>query len=128
MAFQKEHKEFHSIAMDGDEWHSPPGYPPGIEQKILAGRLDEDRKAGNRTRLLRFKPGAYTTQPFVHDYWEEVYLLSGDLTVTDPKHREQARSFAPNTYACRPPGVPHGPFTSERGCVLLEFHYYEQIS
>jgi hypothetical protein len=112
--------------MDGDEWHSPPGYPPGIEQKILAGRLDEDRKAGSRTRLLRFKPGAYTTQPFMHDYWEEVYLLSGDLTVTGPRVGDRAQSFAPNTYACRPPGVPHGPFRSERGCVLLEFHYYEQ--
>ena len=126
MSFQKEHKEFHSIVMDGDEWHSPPGYPPGIEQKILAGRLDEDRKAGSRTRLLRFKPGGYTTQPFMHDYWEEVYLLSGDLTVTGPRVGDRAQSFAPNTYACRPPGVPHGPFRSERGCVLLEFHYYEQ--
>lgn len=126
MRMPKEHKEFHPVAMDGEGWHSPPGYPPGIEQKILAGRLDEDHKVGSRTRLLRFKPGAYTTQPFVHDYWEEVYLISGDLTVTDPKHGERATSFAPNTYACRPPGVHHGPFRSEKGCVLLEFHYYEQ--
>ena len=83
MPIQKEHKEFHPVDMDGEDWHSPPGYPQGIEQKILAGRLDENRKAGNRTRLLRFRPGAYTTAPFVHDYWEEVYLISGDLTVGD---------------------------------------------
>ena len=125
MPIQKEHKEFHPVDMDGEDWHSPPGYPQGIEQKILAGRLDENRKAGNRTRLLRFRPGAYTTAPFVHDYWEEVYLISGDLTVGNAKHGERAPTFASNTYACRPPGVPHGPFRSENGCVMLEFHYYE---
>jgi hypothetical protein len=26
--------------------------------------------------------------------------------------------------ACRPPGVYHGPFKSEKGCVLFEIHYY----
>ena len=25
--------------------------------------------------------GVYTTKPFVHDYWEEVLLISGDLIV-----------------------------------------------
>ena len=32
-------------------------------------------------RLLRFAPGVFTTEPFVHEYWEEVYLIDGDLTV-----------------------------------------------
>jgi hypothetical protein len=125
MPIQKEHKEFHRVDMEGDGWHSPPGYPQEIEQKILAGRLDELKKVGNRTRLLRFRPGAYTTKPFVHDYWEEVYIIAGDLTVTDEEHAELAQTFAPNTYACRPPGVYHGPFRSEKGCLLLEIHYYE---
>jgi hypothetical protein len=62
----------------------------------------------------------------VHDYWEEVYLMSGDLTVGDAKDDGRAQSFLPNTYACRPPGILHGPFRSETGCVLLEFHYYEE--
>jgi hypothetical protein len=125
MPIRKEHTEFQSIDLNGGGWQSPPGYPAGIEQKILAGELDEDRKAGNRTRLLRFKPGAYTTRPFVHDYWEEVYLISGDLTVGDVQAGADAQSFAANTYACRPPGIHHGPFRSEKGCLLLEFHYYE---
>jgi hypothetical protein len=34
-------------------------------------------------------------------------------------------TFGPNTYACRPPGIHHGPFRSQHGCLLLEFHYYE---
>lgn len=126
MAIDKEHKEFHSIDMGTEGWHTPAGYPSGIKQKILAGFLDEDGKVGNRTRLLRFDPGVYTTAPFVHDYWEEVYLVSGDLTVGNDANGEGGESFAPNTYACRPPGAYHGPFKSVEGCVLLEIHYYDQ--
>src|SRR5271168_2967829 len=81
----KGHKEFHTVDMESASWRSPPGYPEDIQQKILAGGLDETNKTGNRTRLLRFAPGAFTTEPFVHDYWEEVYLISGDLVVGDGK-------------------------------------------
>ena len=124
MAIDKEHKEFHAVDM-GQGWHTPPGYPSGIQQKILAGFLDEEKQIGNRTRLLRFDPGTYTTAPFVHDYWEEVYLVSGDLTVGNDENGRGGEAFRPNTYACRPPGAYHGPFKSEEGCVLLEIHYYE---
>lgn len=120
----KEHKEFYSVDMESG-WETPPGYPRGIEQKILSGALDEEGKAGTRTRLLRFQPGIFTTKPFVHDYWEEVYLVSGDLTVGNDEKGEGGEAFEPNTYACRPPGAYHGPFKSEGGCVLLEIHYYE---
>lgn len=126
MAIDKEHKEFHPVDMGTEGWHVPPGYPAGIEQKILAGKLDEVNKLGNRTRLLRFAPGVYTTAPFVHDYWEEVYLVSGDLIVGNDANGRGGEKFAPNTYACRPPGAYHGPFKSEGGCVLLEIHYYDQ--
>lgn len=84
-------------------WHTPEGYPPGIEQKILSGKLDEGACTGHRTRLLRFLPGAFTTKPFVHDYWEEVYLLSGDLIVGGSTAGGITETFAANTYACRPP-------------------------
>jgi len=125
MAINKEHKEFYPLDMGHDGWHVPPGYPDGIEQKILAGSLDETGKTGNRTRLLRFQPGVFTTVPFVHDYWEEVYLVSGDLTVGNDENGQGGEAFEPNTYACRPPGVYHGPFKSTAGCVLLEIHYYD---
>lgn len=124
MVVAKEHREFHAVNLSTG-WAVPPGYPPGIEQKILAGALDEKNRRGNRTRLLRFRPGAYTTKPFVHDYWEEVYLLSGDLVVGNDENGEGGEAFAPHTYACRPPGVRHGPFKSETGCLLLEIHYYD---
>jgi hypothetical protein len=121
---RKEHKEFHSVDL-AQGWHTPAGYPAGIQQKILAGQLDEANKIGNRTRLLRFAPGVFTTAPFVHDYWEEVYLVSGDLVVGNDERGEGGEVFHPNTYACRPPGVYHGPFKSEGGCLLLEVHYYD---
>lgn len=125
MPISKEHLEFHVPDLSSG-WHVPPGYPPGIEQKILAGRLDEANRSGHRTRLLRFAPGAFTTQPFVHDHWEEVWLLSGDLVVgSDAEGRGGAR-FDTAAYACRPPGVWHGPFRSDKGCLLLEMHYYDE--
>ncbi len=124
MALTKEHKEFYPVDME-EGWEVPPGYPDGIEQKILAGRLDEANQQGNRTRLLRFAPGVYTTKPFVHDYWEEVYLVAGDLIVGNDENGQGGETFAPNTYACRPPGTYHGPFKSTKGCLLLEVHYYE---
>jgi hypothetical protein len=125
MTIQKEHKEFHTIDLTKG-WVTPPGYPEGIQQQILSGHLDEANKRGFRTRHLRFAPGVYTTKPFVHDYWEEVYLVSGDLIVGCDEKGEGGESFPPNTYACRPPGTPHGPFKSKDGCLLLEVHIYDE--
>ena len=120
----KEHTEFTSLDLTSG-WETPAGYPEGIQQKILSGRLDEANRSGNRTRLLRFDPGVYTTAPFVHEYWEEVYLLTGDLIVGNDERGQGGTPFAPHTYACRPPGAYHGPFKSTTGCLLLEIHYYD---
>jgi hypothetical protein len=126
MPVNKQHDEFYAVDLETG-WETPAGYPDGIQQKILAGALDEGRKRGTRTRVLRFAPGAFTTAPFVHDYWEEVYLLSGDLTVGNDAQGNGGERFAPHTYACRPPGAPHGPFKSEGGCLLLELHYFDPV-
>lgn len=104
-------------------WETPPGYPPGITRKTLTTDIDEKKKSGSRTHLLRFDPGAFTQAPFVHDYWEEACLLSGDLTVAGDETGSHEETFTPLSYACRPPGTRHGPFTSHLGCLLLEFHY-----
>lgn len=115
----KEHLEFFNLDLDSG-WEVPAGYPQGVEQKILNGGLDEEASTGSRTRLLRFQPGAFTTEPFEHDFWEEVFLVSGDLTVNN-------ETFSPVTYACRPPHVPHGPFSSKEGCLLIEIHYFDRL-
>ncbi len=114
---KKEHIEFLTLDID-QGWEIPEGYPEGVEQKILNGGLNETNKTGTRSRLLRFKPGAFTTEPFEHDFWEEVFLVSGNLVVA-------GETFDPFTYACRPPHIPHGPFSSPDGCILYEIHYYD---
>jgi hypothetical protein len=126
MAVNKLHDEFRTVDM-AEGWGLPEGYKPGggVDEKILAGALDDVAKRGSRTRLLRFQPGVFTTKPFVHDYWEEVFLVSGDLSVGNDENGNGGEAFSPFTYACRPPGVYHGPFKSNGGCLLLEIHYYD---
>ena len=126
MPVNKIHDEFRTVDMTSG-WETPPGYPAGIQQKILAGALDEAGRRGTRTRLLRFDPGVFTTAPFVHEYWEEVYLVSGDLSVGNDAEGNGGESFAAPTYACRPPGAFHGPFRSDGGCLLLEIHYFDPV-
>jgi len=125
MPFNKPHMEFVELDM-GSGWETPSGYPSGIKQKILASDIDETKKTGSRTRLLRFDPGVFTTAPFVHDHWEEVYLVTGDLIVGNDEKGAGGEPFKSPTYACRPPGVYHGPFKSDGGCLLYEIHYYDE--
>ncbi len=42
MAIDKQHLEFNALDMEAG-WETPPGYPLGIEQTMLAGNLDEDK-------------------------------------------------------------------------------------
>jgi hypothetical protein len=126
MPVNKEHNEFYAVDLESG-WETLPGYPNGIQQKILAGALDEQARRGTRTRLLRFVPGVFTTGPFVHEYWEEVFLVSGDLTVGNDADGNGGEPFLSHTYACRPPGAAHGPFKSEGGCLLLEIHYFDPV-
>lgn len=126
MACNKEHKEFFQVDFQTG-WQTPPGYPKGIQLKVLAGNIDRDKKTGGYTRLLRFMPGAFTTEPFVHDHWEEVYVLQGDLVVDSKPDGTGGQTFLQGTYCCRPPGVYHGPFRSDTGCLLLETHYYDPM-
>ena len=120
----KPHLEFFPLDMD-DGWETPEGYPEGITQKVLVSDLDEKGKSGSRSRFLRFVPGEYTTVPFVHDHWEEVFLVEGDLIVGNDENGEGGEKFTAPTFACRPPGAAHGPFKSDGGCLLFELHYYQ---
>jgi hypothetical protein len=116
MTMPKPAVDFHETDL-ATGWEPVPGAGPGVEQKLLSGALDEDTGTGVRTRLIRFRPGTLVSEQFVHDYWEEVYLIDGALEVGDVLYR-------PPAYACRPPGTPHGPFKSETGCLFFEIQYY----
>lgn len=99
-----------------------PGGVAGITEKVLVSDFDSTRGAGCRTRLLRLAPGTQTPEAHAHDYWEELYLLEGDMTVANSDGAE--RVVRAPAFACREPGFMHGPVRTTEGCLLLEFSWY----
>ncbi len=95
-------------------WQPLVGDGLGIMEKILS----QDPETGDYTRLLKFPPGIEMTEPLVHDVWEEVWIVDGSLY--DKKKRE---TYLPGYYACRPPGMIHGPYAIPYGCVTFEIRY-----
>ena len=72
------------------EWRPVEGDTLGIKEKILS--LDPETKS--YSRLLKFPPGIRTPQTLVHDFWEEVYIVEGELS-TLPRRRPFPRDFMP---------------------------------
>jgi hypothetical protein len=92
------------------------GVGSGVFERILA----HDPDTGVVTRMLRFDAGTDTSAAGsqVHPFWEEVYILEGslhDLTLD--------QTFEQGTYACRPPGMRHGPWVAPQGCLTFEVRY-----
>ena len=109
----KPEREFFTATDVG--WTVVPGPAGGLRERILASA-----RPGVATRILEFAPGCDTSPNGVqvHDFWEEVYILTGaftDLTLN--------QTFTAGQYACRPPGMPHGPWRSENGCTTFEVRY-----
>ncbi|MGW5927013.1 cupin domain-containing protein [Streptomyces anulatus] len=105
--------EFH---LPTGPWTAPAGASPGVVERVLA----TDASGTHRTTLLHWEPGTDTSTHGVtrHDFWEEVYLLEGtmhDLTLDE--------TFTQGSYACRPPGMPHGPWTTATGVTMLVVTY-----
>jgi len=99
------------------DWTPVPGGVEGLTERILA----RDDRGGVASRILRFGPGTDTSPMGVltHPFWEEVYILEGalhDLTLD--------RTFSAGQFACRPPGMPHGPWRAPEGCLTLEVRYH----
>jgi hypothetical protein len=87
----------------------------GIEEKVLS----RDPLTGDVTRLLRFAPGVRTPDTIAHDFWEEVFILEGSVVDLGLD-----QTFTAGMYACRPPGMKHGPYASPGGALLFEMRYY----
>jgi hypothetical protein len=87
---------------------------PGVWQR----QLSRDSDGVGLTRVLRWDLGFVSTEPAVHDYVEEVYILSGSMYDTTLE-----MTFSAGDYACRPVGMVHGPWTSADGCEMLELRY-----
>jgi hypothetical protein len=98
------------------EWRPVEGDKLGIKEKILS--LDLETRS--YTRLLKFPPGIKTTETLVHEFWEEVFILKGELIDI-----AKGKTFCEGYYACRPPGMKHGPYDIPRGCITFEIRYYK---
>lgn len=92
------------------------GVVPELTERILAS----DPETGVASRILSFEPGTDTSPNGVqvHDFWEEVYILTGSFTDVT-----LGKTFSAGDYACRPPGMKHGPWVSEQGCTTFEVRY-----
>ena len=86
----------------------------GVYQKILS----RDPETGDVTRLLRFDPGVETGDSIAHDFWEEVWIVAGSLIDLG-----KGQTFTAGMYACRPPGMVHGPYRVPDGCTTFEIRY-----
>lgn len=89
---------------------------PGVSERVLA----DDPSSGLLTRMVRWAPGLDTSSAgaVAHNYFEEVLILSGSIYDV-----RLGQTFAAGCYACRPPGMVHGPWTTAEGCVMLETRY-----
>jgi hypothetical protein len=93
-----------------------PGAQDLTHEKVLA-RDQEDPDI--LTRLARWEPGFHTGAGVIRHAWaEEVYLLEGDL-----HDLTLDRTFHAGWFASRPPRMPHGPYRTTGGCVMLEIRY-----
>jgi hypothetical protein len=87
---------------------------PGVMERVLS----RDPATGDLTRLLRFDPGVETRETIAHDFWEEVWILEGSMIDLGKR-----QTFSAGMYACRPPGMRHGPYRSPGGALLFETRY-----
>ncbi|MBO0849988.1 MAG: cupin domain-containing protein [Pseudonocardia sp.] len=108
--------EYEFFPVDKVEFTPCAGKVAELTERILAA----DPDGGVATRILRFEPGTDTTPNGVqvHDFWEEVYILEGSMT-----DLRLGETFSAGGYACRPPGMEHGPWRSEEGCTTFEVRY-----
>ena len=100
---------------------------PGQYEKILSS----DPKTGSHTRLLLSEPdfekfisneGRSSGRAMYHeDMWEEVFVISGTGFGTNLNKTFQNKAYKAGYYACRPPGMKHGPFLHPTGAVCFEF-------
>ena len=108
--------EYEFFPVTDVEYTVCPGGDPTITERILS----RDPDGNVATRILRYEAGADSSPMGVqkHDFWEEVYILEGsfvDLTLD--------QTFSAGEYACRPPGMPHGPWRTDEGVLTFEVRY-----
>lgn len=113
----KPEREFFSPETGDIGWRPAAGDATGsLRELVLAPSAESEVY----TRLLKFDAGCDTSPNGIvrHDFWEEVWIVSGTL-----RDLSLGKDFAEGSYACRPPGMPHGPWASPGGAMTFEVRY-----
>jgi len=99
---------------------------------VAIPRVRDFRGVSNRSFDGRgnFNMGVKEQIIFPEINYDQIDSIRGlDIAITTNARNDAAgrggEVFVGPTYACRPPGVIHGPFKSEQGCLLFEVHYYD---
>ncbi|WP_313693573.1 cupin domain-containing protein [Halorarum halobium] len=110
-------KEFHDPTAEANEyeWEQAGAYSDGVSEMILHEEPD-----GSHTRFLKLEPGTESESVITHEFYEEAYVLHGELI-----DKRLDESFTAGMYAYRKPGMEHGPYRSPNGCLTFEVRYYE---
>lgn len=107
----KEELEFHDPC--SRPWQAVDGVE-GLSERIIAG----EQGSPDHSRMVRFDPGCVTPETLTHEFWEEVWILDGSL-----RDLRLGETFTAGMYACRPPGMEHGPWQTDEGCLTFEVRY-----
>jgi hypothetical protein len=99
------------VDSDRIEWEIPwvPGPDPGLKIKLLW----RDELTGAYTRLINADPGWTEKRREHHDCVEEVYMISGDMTMG------ALGTMTAGGYIWRPPGIQHGPMHTRAGGLMF---------
>lgn len=109
----KKQQEIHEI--ESIPWKQVEG-SPGVYEKIL----NTDPETGSFTRLVRYAPGTETKEILKHDFYEELFVISGTY-VDMGKNLTLKEGY----YGYRHPGMQHGPYRSPGGMVTFEIREYK---
>jgi len=97
-------------------WRRVEGNNEGAWEMILY--LDEE--SGTYARLLKLDPGHQgLPSPMTHEFDEVVFNLTGEI-VDDIT----GTVYGPGTYAHFPAGQQHGPYSSPKESLAIEFRHY----
>ena len=101
----------------------------GQYEKILS----KDPETDSFTRLIMSMPDLHSSiqdykfpkgKLLCHeDHWEEVFIFKGTIIDTTLN-----QTFKSGSYACRPPGMKHGPFFHPTGCISFEVKTYGKMA
>ena len=110
--------EFEFFPVTNVGWTPCEGKVSGLYERILT----QDKEKGASPRgCCASSRGTDTSLngTMTHHFWEEVDILEGSIYDI-----ALGKNFIAGMYACRPPGMKHGPWKTEEGCMTFDVRYF----